>query len=308
MRDPLDQIRLRDLLLLEHVHELGTLKLAAQALFVTQPAVTQMLKGLELAFGMPLVERGRRGVRLNAAGAAALVRLRCARQELGLAREAARSSQHPLLRLGATPIATLQLLPQAIRRMRERLPEVRLTLAETGVESLWQQLAEGTLDALLGRLPGQDPHYPQVHGLRHEPVGTQRMVLVAGRQHPLARSRIRPGNSRAWKQALAACDWILPSAEGLSVIHFNDWFAQSGIAPPVPVVVSGSIYANLNMVSAAPLLTAVPESAALSLCDALRLKILETAWSNPPVQIVFAARSTNWDTATIQGLRACLAP
>ena len=76
MSHPLEQIRLRDLILLEHIQTLGTLRQAALALHVTQPAVTQMLKGLELAFGVALVERGRRGVSLNAAGQAALAALK----------------------------------------------------------------------------------------------------------------------------------------------------------------------------------------------------------------------------------------
>ena len=54
------QLRLRDLMLLEHLAELGSLRAAAERLHVSQPAVTQALQGLEAAFGTALVERGRR--------------------------------------------------------------------------------------------------------------------------------------------------------------------------------------------------------------------------------------------------------
>ena len=306
MNHPLDQVRLRDLYLLEHVQTLGTLREAAAALHVTQPAVTQMLKGLERAFGVVLVERGRRGVRLTDAGQAALVRLRCARHEIEFAREAALSSLQPMLRVGATPIATLQLLPLAVSQMRKRLPNVRLTLTETGVESLWRQLAEGTLDALVGRMPGPNPQHLQSGGLRHEVIGSERMVLVGARNHPLAKTGGKR-STQQWLRALADCAWVLPPGDALAVLNFNEWFGQAGLVPPVATVVPGSFYASLNMVATAGLLAVVPESAALGLLSTLKLKILETPWRNPPVNIVFAARESNWGNEAITVLRECFA-
>ncbi len=305
MSDPLAQIRLRDLILLEHVHTLGTLRQAAQAMHVTQPAVTQMLKGIEAAFGVSLVDRGRRGVSLTAAGHAALVRLRCARHELEFAREAALTTQQPMLRVGATPIATLQLLPLAVRQMRTRMPRVRLTLSESGVESLWRQLSEGSLDALVGRLPGSNPQYPQTSGLRYEAIGTERMVLVSSKDHSMAKGGARKGNRQQWLEALAASHWVLPPADALAVLNFNEWFGQAGLTPPVPAVVSGSFYATLNIVSKTDMLAVVPESAALGLVGTLKLKILDTPWRNPPVNLVFAARESSWDGASISALRGC---
>jgi DNA-binding transcriptional LysR family regulator len=307
MSDPLEQIRLRDLILLEHVHTLGTLRLAAQAMHVTQPAITQILKGLEAAFGVSLVDRGRRGVSLNVAGLAALERLRCARHELERAREAALTSRQPMLRLGATPIATLQHLPLAVRQMRSRLPGVRLTLSESGVDSLWRQLSEGTLDALVGRLPGSNPQYLQANGLRYETIGSERMVLVASRDHPVAKERARPKSRLLWLEALAASQWVLPPADALAVLNFNEWFGEAGLTPPVPAVVSGSFYATLNIVAKTDMLAVVPESAALGLLATLKLKILDTPWRNPPVNLVFAARESSWDGAGISALRACFA-
>jgi len=305
MNNPLDQIRLRDLMLLEHVQAFGTLRQAAQALHVTQPAVTQMLKGLERAFGVSLVDRGARGVALSAAGQAALVRLRCARHELEQARAAAHASRAPVLRLGATPIATLQVLPRAVARLRAQLPDLRLTLSEAGVESLWRQLAEGELDALVGRLPGQQVAKAPADGLRHVAVGAERMVLVGGQRHPLARSGARGRSSSQWLQALAESTWVLPPADALALLNFNEWFARAGLVPPLPAVVSGSFYASLNLVAHTELLTVVPESAAMSLLAALSLKLLPAPWGNPPIQIVFAARESNWETSAIAAMRTC---
>jgi DNA-binding transcriptional LysR family regulator len=307
----LEQIRLRDLMLLEQVQALGTLRLVAEALHVTQPAVTQILKGLEQAFGVALVLRGRRGVTLTAAGQAALVRLRCARHELERAREAALASQTPQLRIGATPIATLELLPMAVSRMRQQVPQARITLTETGVETLWRQLAEGSIDVLVGRLPSLSQQQPLAAGLRHQSVGSARMVLVAGRTHPLvrrARGRARALTRPQWMRALAESAWVLPPGEALAVLSFNEWFTQAGQVPPQASVESGSFYASLNMVSRAELLTLVPEAAAQGLLESLKLAILDTPWSNPMIDIVFAARESSWDQEVVSRLRACFAP
>ncbi len=295
-------LRLRDLQLLERIEQWGTLRQVAQSLHVTQPAVTQMLHGLEAAFGVPLVQRGRRGVSLTSAGLAALERLRCARQEVEQAREAALSHDRPLLRLGATPIAALRLLPPAIRQLRTSLPQARLMLSETGVTHLWRQLANGELDALVGRLPAP---LPALQGLRHETVGQERLVLVANNSHPLRRDPPPRRSVRLWQQRLAASDWVLPPGEAQAVYGLNEWLAQAGVALPVPVVTSGSFHASLGIVAQAELVTVVPESALRPDSLSLPLGPLEAPWPGPPVDIVFAARESQWDWPAMQALRGC---
>jgi len=302
MTDPLDQLRLRDLMLLEHIAGLGTLRRVAQTLHVTQPAVTQMLHGLERAMGAALVERGRRGVSLTGAGQAALLRLRSARQELEQARLAAQRHGQPMLRLGATPIATLRLLPQAIERLVALAPDVRITLTEAGVHRLWEQLAEGRLDAVVGRLPSDAP---PLAGLRYERVGEERMVLVVGRQHPLASQARAPRGRHAWQRVLAQCAWVLRPDNGPSTQSLREGFSTAGVAVPGPQVVSGAYQASLNMVAKAPLVTLVPETAARMQAEALGLQLLHTSWPPPRVQLVFAAREAHWALAPIASLRTC---
>src|SRR5262245_54359484 len=127
------QLRLRDLMLLEHVDELGSLTEAAERLHVTQSAITQALQSVEKAFGRTLVERGRRGqrgVRLTPAGAAALLHLRVARHELEAALTAAAEPGTLELRVGALPLTLVQPLPDALARLRRRLPQVHVLLSE----------------------------------------------------------------------------------------------------------------------------------------------------------------------------------
>lgn len=294
-------LRLRDLMLLEQIQQLGTLRAVAQALHLTQPAVTQILKGLEDAFGLPLVERGRRGVQLNAAGQAALLRLGCAFQETELARQDAHQAAQPLLRIGATPMASLQTLPRLVERLRQLLPQARLALSESGADALWQQLAQGELDAVVARLPSAG----RLGGIRHQVVAQEQMVLVCRKGHGLGNASL-PRQRLPWLQALAQQEWVLPPQDALTLMDFNAWFLQSGLHPPAPVVTSGSFSASLHLVAQTSLLSLVPQSAFRGLADSLQLQSLVTPWKMPTVSIVLAARATRWESEPIRHLRESL--
>jgi DNA-binding transcriptional LysR family regulator len=97
----LDRLRLRHLRLLEMIDEHGSLRAVGALLNLTQPAVSQMVKDLEYAFDVTLIDRSVRGVTLNAAGKIALQRARSGLASLDhLAREL-QSDQTPMLRIGA---------------------------------------------------------------------------------------------------------------------------------------------------------------------------------------------------------------
>jgi DNA-binding transcriptional LysR family regulator len=52
-----------------HVAQAGSVSGASQAAFVSQPALSKAVRELELQVGLPLLERGARGVSLTGAGA-----------------------------------------------------------------------------------------------------------------------------------------------------------------------------------------------------------------------------------------------
>src|SRR5580765_7785965 len=168
------QLRLRDLMLLEHLEELGSLTEAAARMHVTQSAITQALQSLEEAFGRPLVARGRRGQRgvcLTPAGGAALMHLRVARHELEAALAAAVDPGTLELRIGALPLTLVQPLPNAIARLCKRLPQVHVLLSEDTVPNLWRQIGAGEHDAIVCRLPALSEHPRLPEGVSHRTVG-----------------------------------------------------------------------------------------------------------------------------------------
>lgn len=293
-----EQLRLRDLMLLEHIDTQGSLRKVADTLHVTQPAVTQALQGLERAFGVALVERERRGVLLTAAGRAALARLRTARAEVTAACEAALAPQRPVLRIGSSPMAALDVVPRALTRLRHALPETHIMLTETSVPRLWAALAEGELDAIASRIPGLGPGDRLPEGVAHDAVGNERVVVVGASSHPMARGR--PSLEQLAQQA-----WVLPPPGSLAVLMLDEWFSKGGVAPPQVQVTSDSFLTNLRLAAAGEMLTVAPETAVRSHAAALKLRVIASPWAHKPGELVFAYRAASLVNPQIATLRAC---
>lgn len=291
----MEQLRLRDLLLLEQIEAHGTLRKVAEVMHVTQPAITQALQGLERAFGVALVERASRGVRLTEAGRAAVLHVQAASSELRAARDAALSPQAPLLRLGTSPLASLEVLPKGLAQLRKLRPEVRVVITEANVPQLWQGLAEGVNDAIISRFPGQGAG--SLNGVTYDVVGAERLVLVAPRLHAVSR--------RAPDIALLARQsWVLPPPGSLAMTMLQEWFLEGGMPAPEVAVTSTSFHSNLSVAAACGMLTLVPETAARASAKALGMRVIPTAWEHKSGELVFACRTSALRNPVIQAVRA----
>src|SRR4051812_638520 len=145
----LDVRRMR---VLSEVAARGSFSAAAEALSLTQSAVSQHVAALEREVGQALVERGTRPVELTEAGHALprhatgiFARLDAAEQELG---EIA-GRRRGRLRFGSFPTALVTLVPPAFAHFRRRHPEVTLTVVDDHLQRLLPRLARGELDLAL---------------------------------------------------------------------------------------------------------------------------------------------------------------
>lgn len=112
------------------VAEHGNISHAAQALHLSQPAVSGQLKLLQETFGEPLYQRAGRGVRLTAAGEQLLAyaeRLRETFRQAQVLREAMRGLERGTLRIGASTTPASYLLPYLIADFHARYPEVQVS-------------------------------------------------------------------------------------------------------------------------------------------------------------------------------------
>ena len=170
--------------------EEGNFSVAARRLHMAQPPLSVAIRKLEEEIGLPLFVRGSRGVRLTAAGEAAL---RNARQCLDLASEIkvaahqAEAGEAGLLRIGFSGSVTVRILPELVLAFGRRYPAVRLELREGTNMELLTLVETRALDLGFVRLPTSRPP-----DLRFQLVEEDVFCLALPRGHVLARKQTIP--------------------------------------------------------------------------------------------------------------------
>jgi DNA-binding transcriptional LysR family regulator len=201
----------RRLLTFREVARQRSFSRAGEALALTQPAVSQQVSALERQLGLRLLERGPGGPTPTEAGALLLAHAdavadRLAQADAQVAELAA--SERETLRIGAFPSALATVIPGAIRRLREQLPEVQVEAGEASGEELGEMVAAGTLHAAMcfqdAELPPRRPE-----GTERRELGREAMLAVIATDHPLA------GRATLGVSDLADETWTAPSRDHL---------------------------------------------------------------------------------------------
>jgi DNA-binding transcriptional LysR family regulator len=156
---------------------------AAERLWVAQPGLSTQMRRLEAELGVQLLERHTRGVNLTQAGGLFLERARVA---IAAAETAAATGPDleagviGSVRLGVAGEADCRLTPTLLERFSRARPGVELTVLEGYGGTLWRELRDGRLDALLAPSGNASPD------LRALEVGAEAWVVLIGTGHPLA--------------------------------------------------------------------------------------------------------------------------
>ena len=137
------------LALFRAVADHGNITAAAQALRISQPAVSSQLASFERAMKVKLLDRVPRGVRLTAAGR---VLFEYAQRIGQLEHEARQALDDHLglrrgrLAVGASTSIGSYFLPERMGRMARQFPGLQLSLVISNTEMIQRDLADGTLD------------------------------------------------------------------------------------------------------------------------------------------------------------------
>ena len=164
---------------------------AAEALFISQPALTARLKGLESDLGAELFVRGPRGMRLTDAGNAFLPYAVRALETLTDGRMQVNALERGgagRLAIGAAPAVSTYVLPPLLKRFSEGYPRVSVSVRTGHSEEildlvLREQVTLGLVRAL---------QHPDIVST---PLYEDRLILVVEPHHPFAsEGRIRMKN------------------------------------------------------------------------------------------------------------------
>jgi DNA-binding transcriptional LysR family regulator len=148
---------------------------AALRLHMTQPPLSRQIRLLEHQVGTMLFERTNRVVRFTAAGKAffpeAARILRLAEEAAAIARRVAKGERGSIA-IGFTASFGYGLLPEMVRRLHARVPNISLTLKEMVTNAQLEALDAGQLDVGLLR-----PHAPH-GGLETVLLGREALMLA----------------------------------------------------------------------------------------------------------------------------------
>lgn len=177
-----------DLNLFRHIVEAGSITHGAERSHLALAAASTRIRKLELAFGTPLLVRGRQGVTPTQAGRTLLQHAR------GILAQSDRLQEDlsPYARGLAGQVKVLsntnaltEFLPETLSSFLTAYPDISVDLEERLSDEIVGLIAEGSGD--IGIVAGT----VDFGGLQTFPFRSDRFVLVVGKQHPLAgRARI----------------------------------------------------------------------------------------------------------------------
>ncbi|WP_449040480.1 pca operon transcription factor PcaQ [Paracoccus sp. (in: a-proteobacteria)] len=177
------RIRLRHIQAFAEIVRQGSLKRAAEVLYLTQPAISRTIAELEEIVGARLLSRSRRGVSLTPQGeffhGHALNALGALTQ--GLAGIGGQADPGLALLVGALPSVSARLMPDVVAELQRVAPQLRLSIADGGHGHLTTLLRAGDLDVVIGRLGAPET----MQGLSFTQLYLEDVAVVVRPGHPI---------------------------------------------------------------------------------------------------------------------------
>ena len=223
---------------------------AAEALHISQSALSQRVRQLEDELGQRLFDRSGKVVQLTDAG---VLYLRFARQMQADLQATERAVldvadlSRGALRLGFTPTFTEYLVEPVISRFHRDHPGIAITLSEMALEQVEAALLADEIDLAFGFVDVRSSD------IDVEPLFTERLELVVGPGHPLAGAQTSIG-----PRQLADIPLVLLTRRYATRFYADEYFQAQAISPRIAIEVN-SISAVLKMSQRGELATILPD-------------------------------------------------
>ena len=257
----------RQLSLLVQLDEKRSVLHAADAAYLTQPAASKFLTGLEDALGVPLFTRHARGVEPTLYGEilvrharGALAELRQAHEELA----AARSGLTGEVSIGTTVTSATNLVPTAVTAVKKAFPRIRVNIDLDFSEALVRRLLDREFDIVIARLH----HSPGAEELDFETLAEEPHGIAARVDHSLAR-----------KRGLALRDlvdqtWIMPPPGNVMRDRLTQLFLQKRLDLPHRVVETAALPIITSLLRMSEMVAPLPTDVVRPYCESGVLAML----------------------------------
>lgn len=156
---------------------------AAQALHVTQPTLSKMVKNLEEEMDVSLFDRSSRKVRLTDAGEVVFAQAQKivnSLDDLSASLYDVMNLNKGKIKIGLPPVISTLFFPTIIAAFQSRYPDVTVILTEDGAKKVEEKVFEGEVDLGFVMLPVDPERFDVV------PFVEQEIKLLVHEDHPLA--------------------------------------------------------------------------------------------------------------------------
>lgn len=168
------------------VAELASFRAAAEAIHLSQPALSRRVDKLEEALGVRLFDRDTRNVELTAVGRDLARKARTLLDDLDTmllgVRDVA-ANRWGQVTLACIPSTVHYFLPAVLRQYHERFPRIRVHIIDESANEVLSAVVHGEAELGLDMTGSDEPM------VEFEPLLTEPFVAACHRDHPLARQR-----------------------------------------------------------------------------------------------------------------------
>ncbi|MCC6473872.1 MAG: LysR family transcriptional regulator [Burkholderiales bacterium] len=278
------------------VVECKSFTLAAQALHVTQPALTKSIQKLEQRLDVKLLERRRNGVEPTRYGQVLASRAKLVELEIAHAVseiQSLRGGHQGIVNVGSA-FALINHLPRAILAMQRRQPNVAVRVSVDVMDPLLASLLAGDLDIACSPI-----EFPSYADLETEPLMEHEHVLVARREHPLA------GSARIEPRQLVAFPWITFARGHMASSKIGSVFAANRLPPPNAAITVSSVEIMFAALRHSDYVAALPDTLA---GNAIAGGLVVLPFQAPfwRVRLYLAYRRSTHPTAAMTSMLECL--
>ncbi|HQT47805.1 MAG: LysR family transcriptional regulator [Acidocella sp. 20-63-7] len=262
------RLKLRHLRLLVTLDEQRNLHRAAEEMGIAQPAASKLLAEIEDILRLPLFERHPRGLSPNVQGEMLIRSAKVVLRTLVQAGEeiaAFSNGDAGTVTVGTVMAPMVELLVEAIDRVRKTHPSLRITVELDVSDMLANRLLEGAIDFSLARIP----HDMELAQFEYQELWGENIHFLCREGHPLA------GRKDLTFRDLAACVWVLqPRGTPLRQV-IERAYLSAGLGALENVINSTSAVMAMVMVDRSDAITAMEKQVAKLLSGVGRFRILD---------------------------------
>ena len=255
----------------KEVAEGGNITAAAQALYISQSAVSQSIKQLERDLQTRLFARNSRGVTLTAEGQMPYEYVRSAMGLLETGEEKlsqTRELQMGQLTIGASDTVTSQFLLPYLDTFHKRHPAIHIQIVSGRSHKVLGLLRSGKVDIAFASTPADDA------GLRIYPCFDTHAIFVAGAEYPCDFRHVYT------LEEIAAFPLILLERKASSRLYLERFFLQNGLKLN-PEIELGARSLLVDLAAIGFGVAGVTEEFVRKELDSGRLKKLKTSFEIP---------------------------